>query len=135
MHNLNICSLNVRGIKNRINRRALFKTIKSYGFDITAMQETYINEVGIKQIEKELRGVVHSAGCVGRSKGLITHFSSKIKSENVTLLETTDRLIISKVKQNGIEYFVINVYAPCIEHDKLLFYNFLEETIKKICKK
>ena len=134
MHNLNICSLNVRGIKNRINRRALFKTIKSYGFDITAMQETYINEVGIKQIEKELRGVVHSASCVGRSKGLITHFSSKIKSENVTLLETTDRLIISKVKQNDIEYFVINVYAPCIEHDKLLFYNFLEETIKQYVK-
>ena len=87
MQNIKICSLNVRGIKNRINRRALFKTLRSHSFDITAMQETYINDVDIKVVEKELRGVVHSASSVGRSKGLITHFSNKINKEDISLLE------------------------------------------------
>ena len=131
MHNIKICSLNVRGIKNRINRKALFKTLKAYSFDITAMQETYINEVDIKLVEKELKGVIHSASSVGRSKGLITHFSTRIKKEDVTLLEKTDRIIISKVTQNDFEYFVVNVYAPCAEQEKILFYKNLEETIKK----
>ena len=95
------------------------------------MQETYINEVDIKLVEKELKGVIHSASSVGRSKGLITHFSTRIKKEDVTLLEKTDRIIISKVTQNDFEYFVVNVYAPCAEQEKILFYKNLEETIKK----
>ena len=132
MHNLKICSLNVRGLKNKINRKALFKTLKPHEFDITAMQETYINEADKRTIEKELNGVLHFSCSTGRSKGLITHFSKNIKEENITLLETTDRVIISKVQQPENVYFVINVYAPCAEQDKILFYKNLERKIKNL---
>ena len=48
MDSIKIGTLNVRGLKNKIKRRALIKLFQNKQFNILACQETYLDEKVLK---------------------------------------------------------------------------------------
>ena len=61
--NVKVLSLNVRGLRNQIKRRAIFTYLKRQKADIYCLQETYSNELDEKIWQAEWGGkVVFSHG-------------------------------------------------------------------------
>ena len=131
MDSLNICSLNARGLKNKMKRNAIFKELKSKNMDVISFQETYLSAQDLNIIKKELGGTIHFSPAIGRSMGLVNFFSRKIEQDKVDLIYKTDRVLISKIPFNNESMFIINIYSPCNEKEKILFIKNLENIIKQ----
>ena len=130
--NLNICSLNARGLRNRIKRKTIFKKLKDKNMHIIAFQETYLSDAYLDKIKKELNGTIHFSPCKGKSGGLFTFFSNSLGKENISILHRSDRIIISKIPFNDYFLYIINTYAPCLDSEKILFLKRLEQLIQKM---
>ena len=130
--NLNICSLNARGLRNRIKRKTIFKELKNKNMHIIAIQETYLSEEYFDNIKKELNGTIHYSPSIGRSGGLVTFFSDSIEKEKVSILHRSDRFIISKIPFNEDFLYIINAYAPCSDNEKITFLKGLEKFIQTL---
>ena len=95
MEAIKVCSLNVRGLKTNIKRKALMRHLKKQSYDILALQETYLSEAEIKKFEKEMNLLYHHSSGIGRSKGLITVFSKNIDDKKIELIFKSNRVLIS----------------------------------------
>lgn len=131
----NICviSYNVRGIREKNKRNALWCAVKEKGFDICMLQETYITEELELVIERELgsayicvnsRGTEHSKGvtCIVKKKN--------ISIENM-YTDHEGRLAILNIKINHDIYTVVNIYAPNTETERNLFFKNTAKLISK----
>lgn len=96
MEAFSVCTLNARGLKNKIKRKSLFKELKTKKMDIICLQETYLSMKELKMIKREMGGIIHFSPAVGRSMGLITHFSTKIEQDKVELIYKAERILIYK---------------------------------------
>ena len=126
LKNLKVCTFNCRGLRGKRKRLALFRTFKNEKFDIISIQETHIKEISeIKEIETEWGGTVHFSLGSSRSKGIITLFNTNIQDKFSELKEEvkTDRMVMSSMKYNSEILLIINVYSPCIDHAKIMFFN------------
>ena len=47
------CTLNVRGFRNKLKRKATYKYIREHNIDIACFQETYITSDIVADIERE----------------------------------------------------------------------------------
>ena len=129
---LNILTLNVRGLLNRKKRGALFLIFQDNGYDIIALQETHVLKSKIiKEIMNDWPGPLHFSVGTGRGKGLITLFNKKYLESEVTEVSKTERLLISSLKIDGEEISVINVYAPCENSEKCIFFYKLSDVLEK----
>ncbi|MCP3932452.1 MAG: endonuclease/exonuclease/phosphatase family protein, partial [Bacteroidetes bacterium] len=127
---LKVATLNVRGFKNKKKKQALLKTFKRDNLDIIAIQETYIeDEQGMNEVNSLWGGLSHFSPGTGRGKGLITLFHSKYKTNDINLVFKSDRILISSIVLDGQKLFIINVYAPCLEQEKITFLNTLYNAI------
>ena len=130
METVKICSLNVRGLKTNIKRKALMRHLRKQSYDILALQETYLNEEEIKKFEKEMNLLYHHSCGIGRSKGLITVFSKNLDYKNIDLIFKSNRVLISKLFINSKTFYIINIYAPCTDNDKITFFEELRKIIE-----
>ena len=53
-----ICTLNVRGFRNKLKRKATYKYIREHNIDVACFQETYITSEIDADIEREWKGTV-----------------------------------------------------------------------------
>ena len=131
MDNLSICSLNVRGLKTNLKRKTIIRSLKRQSYDVLALQETYLNDDEIMKFEKEMNLFYHHSSGIGRSKGLITVFSKKISLKDISLIYKSQRILISKIVVNDKTIFIINIYAPCADTDKIDFFLELRRIIEE----
>ena len=71
MDSLSICTLNVRGIRNRLKRKSLFDLLKKKRLDIICLQETYIIEKDVDQWEREWGGLIFHSSVSTHSMGQV----------------------------------------------------------------
>ena len=126
---ISVLSLNVQGLRNPKKRHALFRQFKLGGYDVVALQETYLLEKDKELIKKEWRGCFHLSEGTTHSKGLLTLFNNSFDVNNVNEVFITDRIIISLINLNGEQLFINNVYSPTTDQDK---YQFLENLQRDI---
>ena len=127
---LKIATLNVRGFKNKRKRTTLFRKFKSEKLDIIALQETYIsNETELREISTQWRGPVHYSFGSNHSKGLITLFNSSFHDNDIDLIFTSDRIILSSVKLENTNIYILNIYSPCEDQQKIIFLDQLSAII------
>ena len=126
---ISVLSLNVQGLRNPKKRHALFRQFKLGGYDVVALQETYLLEKDKELIKKEWRGCFHLSEGTTHSKGLLTLFNNSFDVNNVNEVFITDRIIISLINLNGEQLFINNVYSPTTDQDK---YQFLENLQRNI---
>ena len=129
---LNFCSLNVRGIRNEKKRRNIFNKIKKSNNDIIAIQEAHFTDDDKHIIDREWGENYHFSEGTNRSKGLITLFNRNIKKEMTEISGKNDRMITSKIKVGESSIYVVNVYGPCEDNDKLKFVDNIKKEIKRI---
>ena len=125
-------TLNVRGINNKLKRRVLYNYLRKHKIDVACLQETYINNNTIHDIQKEWRGNIFQIQGTNRSNGLVILTSSKIMHEEMEIVEKTDRILIIKLKISNVVYTFVNCYAPNTTTDKVNFLHQLQDEIQEI---
>ena len=127
---LKAMSHNVQGIRNNQKRSVLLKMFRKEKYDIVCLQETHLLSDETKLIESHWKGPKHVSGGTTRSKGLCTLFAVKHNADNIKLVYTDERIIISSLVVDKETIFIVNVYAPCIEKEKSQFLVHLRDVIK-----
>ena len=94
---------NIAGLRKPSKRKTIFRLLKGENFTFSALQETCLKHEDLGQIEREWAGVIHQAPGSNKSKGLLTLFSNKIKKEDIKLIKSSDRFIISELKKKRIK--------------------------------
>ena len=126
---MKICSLNVRGVHNKIKRKNVFSQFRQNNMDIILLQETHLaNECSKADWEMDWKGtILYSAG-ESNARGvailLQDRFNHKILD---TVTDNEGRVVITKVEVEGKVLVIGNVYAPNSDHPE-----FFTELIEKI---
>ena len=128
MDKIRIASLNARGLKNKLKRTAIFKTLKEQKFDFVCIQEAHIMEKDVSVWEKQWGGKIFYQEGTNHSKGELI-LVSKHFDGIVTHEKSQDRLIIVSVKQGNMSFYLANAYAPNISNEKIRFFNVLQNVL------
>ena len=111
MDNLKIVSLNVRGLRNAMKRKKLFKMFRENNYDILCLQECYVTEDVAATWKKEWGGGMIFSEGTNHGRGQIIlikkHFPFDWEAEVVS-----DRIVIIRFQSNGKLFAVFNIYAP-----------------------
>ena len=126
--NLKIKTLNVRGLRKKKKRRALFHAFKKNKFDIICLQETYLMKEDYNIIDREWGGKFHLVEGTNRSKGLLTLFSKQLQNTCLSLVKVNERFIISQLASNELNLTIFNV-VPCSNAEKSVFLNNIFKTV------
>ena len=86
-------TLNVRGLNNKLKRRALFKYLRRHKVDIACLQETFIKFETIHDITREWRGQVFHRHGTSRSNGLLILIGTRVMNEETELVKK-NKLIV-----------------------------------------
>ena len=131
MTTLNIVSLNVNGLRNKLKRKALFKQFKERNFDIICIQESFVTENVIDLWKQEWGGeIVFSVGTC-RSKGQLVLLRKNFKYE-WTVEIVTQRLIVIKVRTDLGDMCICNTYAPCTPLEIDAYFTEITNTLSNI---
>ena len=114
MSSLNIVSLNVRGLRNQVKRRAIFSYLKSQKANLYCLQETFSQESDENVWSAEWggqaffsHGSVHSKSvCI-----LLKANTSTSYALNLIYADPKGRYIIAKISTGDEELFIANIYA------------------------
>jgi exodeoxyribonuclease-3 len=128
---LKICSLNVRGLKNKLKRNALFSYLKRERYDIICLQETHVTEQDFDVWQRQWGGKCFFQQGTNRSKGETVLVSKHFAGE-VSLEEARDRMLVLSVEHERIKLKIANVYAPNSASEKILFFRALEDYLEDI---
>ena len=125
-----ILTLNVRGLRKTKKRRALFHSFKRENFDIICLQETHLTKHDSIMLDREWGINYHLAEGSHNSKGLLTLFSSNLAAmSKASLIKTNERNMVSSILIDSSIFYIVNIYAPCVEGEKA---SFLTETMNSI---
>ena len=119
---LNMISMNVRGLRNAKKRKALFYSFKKGNYDIIGLQETHLTKSDKETISREWGPNFYIAEGSSNSKGLLTLFSKSIQFDNTSILFENSRCLITLVNSFEVKLLVANIYGPCINSEKDIFY-------------
>ena len=129
MNNIRIFSLNTRGLRNKLKRRALFALFKEKRFDIICLQETHVTRKEAFIWEKEWGGRLFYNSGSEYSKGEIILMSKHFQGE-ITFVQHTNRVLIVSVKTQSLNFTIANVYAPNDSLEKRTFFNTLQNLLQ-----
>ena len=88
------------------------------GYDVVALQETYLLEKDKDLIKKEWRCCFYLSEGTTHGKELLTSFNISFDVNEISEVFTTDRIIISPINTNGEQIFINNVYGTTTDQDK-----------------
>ena len=129
---LKICSFNASGLRVKEKLNTLLDYFKQINADVTFLQETHLVQDDRDYINKVWGDGYHLYGNSKNSKGLITLFNKKIKTENIKLIASSDRYIISYINiGGGKKLILVNIYAPNDNREKIYFFNNISCEIRK----
>ena len=134
---LKILSLNVRGLRKKKKRYALFRKFKTEHFDIISLQETHLSKKDNSLIMREWGSNFHIAEGSNSSKGLLTLFGKNIDFSNTACVLENERCLISHLAIDDATFAFVNIYAPCVSTEKLAFLKslngFIDQSLSKLC--
>ena len=122
----------IAGLRKPSKRKTIVRLLKGENFTFSALLETYLKHENLRQIEREWAGVIHQAPGSIKSKGLLTLFSNKIKKEDIKLIKSSDRFIISELKKEDKSVIIINTYSLCDDREKSKFLDILSNEILSV---
>eukprot|EP00745_Piridium_sociabile_P017318 TRINITY_DN26057_c0_g1_i12.p3 TRINITY_DN26057_c0_g1~~TRINITY_DN26057_c0_g1_i12.p3 ORF type:complete len:289 (+),score=23.77 TRINITY_DN26057_c0_g1_i12:1191-2057(+) len=130
MDRVRILSLNTRGLKNNLKRKAMFSLFKQQRIDIVCLQETHVTEREASLWEKQWGGRLFYSSGTDNSKGEIIlvskHFQGKVELE-----QNRSRVLVVSFETNKFAFTVANIYAPNDSSDKIKFFKSLQHILGK----
>ena len=124
MKDLNIVSLNVRGLRGN-KRYNIYRWLRDNEFSVCLLQETYCTKGFDGIVNKGWNGqIVHSYNPSAHSKGVSILFA---KSPMCNIISThsddVGRTLLVNVEINGVYYSICNVYCPNEVSERVNFLN------------
>ena len=132
---LRIVSLNVRGFRNKRKRKALFHSFRRDKYDIICLQDTHLTIADKLLVENEWGMNFHFSKGTTKRNGLLTLLNKKTMSNTDEVLLASERILISSIYVNDVQFFIINIYGPCILTEKIHFLETLKNEINSIYNK
>ena len=118
---IDLCSLNVRGLGNKLKREQVFHWLKEQAFDIYCLQETHLPSSLKDQIKMEWGFDVLLSGKSRNSEGVCILFNSTVKFSIINYIDIIEgRLQAVDIQYNDTNITLINVYGPNTD-DSTLF--------------
>ena len=115
-------SLNVRGLRDHVKRRALFSYLKNQKADFYCLQETFSLKGDEVSWATEWGGKVFFSHGTEHSKGTcILQRPNSLFSSSVQLIDPDGRLVIVKIREGDEDLFLASVYAPCDPQNQCCF--------------
>lgn len=123
--NINVCSLNTRGLRTRTKRQSVFKWLKDKKFDLILLQETYCTKNIERQFNRDWNGsILHSFSDSNHSRGVSIlvrkHLGLAICS---THSDDEGRLLLinGKLSSSEQKVTVVAAYAPNVLSSRIEF--------------
>ena len=115
-------SLNVRGINNEHKRISLYNWGLKHKFDMLFLQETYSCKENEPDWCKHWNGEIIFAHGTKHSKGTMILVREGLNCKIIEkMCDVNGRFIILKVDIEGQLFYMINIYAPNKENEKMVF--------------
>jgi exonuclease III len=112
---INFGSINVRGLRTKTRRRCLLRQAQKH-CDILLVQETWANDKTVNDITSDFPGRWLFSNSKSNSKGVaiyfIRDFDIKVLDDNFK--DNDGRQVGTALQINETKYFIISVYAPCV---------------------
>ena len=118
---LSLITLNCNGLRSHVKRKALFRNVRNYKYDIICLQETYITDSVSDQWAKEWRGKFFFSPGTAHSKGQVVLFNPKFEIVNEKIEINEERILCISFCHNDEPYVIINIYGPNDDTSKLSF--------------
>ena len=116
-----LITINGRGLRNKIKRRAIFKYIKTNKIQVSCLQECHILDKDIELWEKEWGGEMFVLPGSEYSKGQIILVSKKLNANQYVEEKIGDRILKLSFVLNDEKFSIVNVYGPNNDFDKKKF--------------
>ena len=129
---LNILSVNIRGLNDRKKRRNLFRWVKKNKYDICFIQETYSSNE-IENIWKNEWGgqIVFSHGS-SHSRGVLILIKPGLDAKVVSVhSDNIGRFLLVDATIQDTQFKLVNIYAPNNDNDQLNFYHYIHRQINQ----
>ena len=110
---ISILSLNVRGLRNQVKRRSIFRFLKDQNCQIYLLQETFSEQKDEPIWKSEWGGAIFFSHGSTHSKGvsILINPSSKLNVE-VTGKDLDGRIVSINLIYNSAKMSICNIYAP-----------------------
>ena len=119
MDHVKIASINVRGIRSKSKRNCIINWLKCNHYDIVCLQETYITEDIVKEVEQDFLsfGTIFSAcSDSSHSRGVSIVISSNLQGLDILNIQKGPNgrkvMINMKSLNQNKTYTFVSVYAP-----------------------
>ena len=127
---LNVLSLNVRGLNRTINRRQIFRWLHQQKPDVVFLQETYSSAQNFKSWEAEWGGKMIESHGTNHSRGVIILFKPKLDVNVEQIIsDKNGRYIIAEALVEGEKFVLLNVYAPNDQTQQVQFFRGLSNSV------
>ena len=131
MENLQIASLNLRGLQNKNKRNRIFQYFKSKKYDIILLQQTYNTPQDENIWKKEWEGPAFFSSLNNHKCGvaiLCTNNQKKLKASYENSHKPGRHLSI-KIEMESSSFIITNIYATNIPKKRKIFFQNLETFI------
>ena len=121
--NINIATLNVRGLNNGNKRDVIYSWIESNSYDICFLQETFCTLRNSDKFNRGWRGkMFHSHTDSPHSRGVSVLINKNLDCNIVSSKSDNDgRIVLVNLVINNNEYTLVNVYAPNTASERIFF--------------
>lgn len=129
-YNLNLMTINIRGLNDRRKRRSVFRWIKKQKIDICLVQESYSSpEIENIWSNEWGRKIIFSHGTRhGRGVLLLIRPGLDIEIHN-THTDDIGRVLMLDASIQDVSFKICNIYAPNSEDGQLHFYNYIRSLL------
>ena len=119
----NFMTINVNGIRNRLNRQTIFRKIKNSNVDICFIQESFITDDIITDVKDDWEGnIIFSMG-TNHSLGTMILLDTNFEYNNLDVIHASTRIICIKLEYDCEKYLLMSVYYPNEHNEKCIFHN------------
>ena len=125
MENIQIVSLNVRGLQNKNKRNIIFQYFKTKKFDVILLQETYSTLQDKNKWKKEREGPAFFSSLSNHKCGvaiLCTNNKNKLKATYRNSCKAGRHPSI-KIEMEWLSYTIMNIYTPNVPRKRERFYS------------
>ncbi len=129
MANINIFSLNIRGLNNDKKRRIIFKWLENNKCNVLFAQETFCTKE-FPKYDNSNWTIKHNLTDSAHSRGVAIMFNNSLNFEILNCHKRDDaRAILINAKIDNIETTLCNVYAPTNSSNRKEFFNTIKNWI------
>lgn len=131
MIDLKFATLNVNGARDVKKRSQFFQLMKLKGIDLMFAQETHSNDLNEVDWKREWEGVAILSHKNSTSAGVGVFFAKKFLPISYEVEEVVKgRLLKVTAKFDAATFVLVNVYAPVMAIERMLFLETLSNTIQ-----